>query len=174
MSATLTTLNPDSYRPPTGMAAADIGQRFLQFGFAKECQGLLPLGYLQGAVEMQLAEILPIPQMAPSLLGIVSWRGKSTWIADLAQVSGQAYHSQLYPQSRKGMVLMVQWESLTLGLVVDRTISVVAHAPEQVLAVDDHLYGASLRALMSGYFLDATHQPWLLLDVAQVFRAVGL
>jgi positive phototaxis protein PixI len=159
---------------PAGMAAADAGQRFLEFTFPKDLNALLPLGNLQGAIEIQLADILPVPQMSGSLLGILNWRGKATWVADLSYLAGGSYYSQCYPQATKAMVLMAQLEGITIGLVIDRTISVVAYAPETALATDDYLCAPSVRSLVGGYFLDDQHRPWLMLDIPKVFQAIGL
>lgn len=159
---------------PAGMAAAAAGQRFLEFTFPKDINALLSLGHLQSAIEVQLADILPVPQMSGSLLGILNWRGKAIWIADLSYLAGGSYYSQCYPQATKAMVLMAQLDGITIGLVIDRTISVVAHAPEAAFATDDHLCAPSLRSLVGGYFLDDQHQPWLVLDVPKVFQAIGL
>jgi positive phototaxis protein PixI len=154
--------------------AGDWGQRFLEFTFPKEVNGLLPLGNLQGAVEIQLTDILPVPQMSPALLGIFNWRGKSTWVADLSYLAGGPYYSQFYPQATKTMVLMIQLEDRTIGLAIDRTISVVAYQSTAALEIEPSLCAPALRSLVSGYFLDAKHQPWLMLDVPQVFQAIGL
>jgi positive phototaxis protein PixI len=174
MSAALQLVEKFRDGRPAGMAAAEAGKRFLEFTFPKDLNALLPLVNLQGAIEIQLADILPVPQMSGSLLGILNWRGKATWIADLSQLAGGSYYSQYYPQATKAMVLMVQLESATIGLMIDRTISVVAHDPETALATDDHLCVPSLRSLVGGYFLDDRHHPWLMLDVPKVFQAIGL
>jgi positive phototaxis protein PixI len=155
---------------PSGMATADVGRRFLEFTFPKDLNALLPLGNLQGAIEVQLADILPVPEMSAGLLGILNWRGQAIWIADLSYLAGGAY----YPQVTKAMVLMVQLESNTIGLVIDRTISVVARDPAAALDTDENLCAPSLRSLIGGYFLDDQHQPWLMLDVPKVFQAIGL
>ncbi len=159
---------------PTGMAAADAGQRFLEFTFPKDLNALLPLGNLQSAIEIQLADILPVPQMSAGLLGILNWRGKAIWIADLSYVAGGSYYSQCNPQTTKAMVLMVQLAGITIGLAIERTISVVARDPATALATDEQLCAPALRALVGGYFLDDQHQPWLMLDVPKVFHAIGL
>lgn len=155
---------------PSGMASADVGQRFLEFTFPKDLHALLPLGNLQGAIEIQFVDILPVPEMSAGLLGILNWRGQAIWIADLSYLAGGAY----YPPVTKAMVLMVQLESNTIGLVIDRTISVVARNPAAALDTDDNLCVPSLRSLVGGYFLDDRHQPWLMLDVPKVFQAIGL
>jgi chemotaxis signal transduction protein len=78
-------------------ATLNIGateERFLGFSIQPDTYALLSLNNLQGAIELPVSEILPVPQMAPYLLGIVNWRGKSTWVADLAQFMGGEYYNQ--------------------------------------------------------------------------------
>jgi chemotaxis signal transduction protein len=174
MSAAIQLVEKFQNGRPTGMATADAGQRFLEFTFPKDLKALLPLGNLQSAIEIQLADILPVPQMSAGLLGILNWRGKAIWIADLSFLAGGSYYSQCHPQSTKAMVLVVQSANITVGLAIERTISVVARDPATALAVDEQLCATALRSFVGGYFLDDRHQPWLMLDVPKVFTAIGL
>jgi positive phototaxis protein PixI len=154
-------------------------ERFLGFSIQPDNYALLSLNNLQGAIELPVSEILPVPQMAPYLLGIVNWRGKSTWVADLAQFMGGEYYSQRCPQATKATVLMVQVGSTTIGLVVDRTISVTTYDPALAIPIDDNFVSAKMRRFLGGYFLDPTDQTptgrtWLLIDLPRIFQAMNL
>jgi positive phototaxis protein PixI len=159
-------------------------ERFLGFSVQPDTYALLSLNNLQGAIELPVSEILPVPQMAPYLLGIVNWRGKSTWVADLAQFMGGEYYSQRCPQATKATVLMVQVGSTTIGLMVDRTISVMTYDPALAISIDDNFVAAKMRRFLGGYFLDPTDQTptnqthadrtWLLIDLPRIFQAMNL
>ncbi len=159
-------------------------ERFLGFSIQPENYALLSLNNLQGAIELPVSEILPVPQMAPYLLGIVNWRGKSTWVADLAQFMGGEYYSQRCPQATKATVLMVQVGSTTIGLMVDRTISVMTYDPALAIPIDDNFIAAKMHRFLAGYFLDPVEQTttnqtqtgrtWLLIDLPRIFQAMNL
>ncbi len=149
-------------------------ERFLGFSIQPDAQALLSLNNLQGAIELPVSEILPVPQMAPYLLGIVNWRGKSTWVADLAQFVGGEYYTQRCPQATKATVLMVQIGSTTIGLMVDRTISVMTYDPVLAIPINDNFVTAKMRRFLAGYFLDLTDSTWLLIDLPHIFQAMNL
>jgi positive phototaxis protein PixI len=153
-----------------GTLQSDIGERFLGLVFQSDVHALLPLGSLQGAIDIQSTDILPVPQMPSYLLGIVNWRGKSTWIADLTQVMGGAYQ----PPSSKVKVLMVQAGANTIGLLVDRTLSVVNYDTNLALSLDDSLFSSQMQSFLSGYFLDEQHQTWVLINLPQIFQMMNL
>jgi positive phototaxis protein PixI len=156
------------------LKAGETGERFLGFNIQPDAFALLSLSNLQGAIELPTNEILPVPQMSPYLLGIVNWRGKSTWVADLAQLMGGEYYSQRCPQATKVTVLMVQLGATTIGLVVDRTISVATYDPAVAIPVDDNFVTAKMRRFLGGYFLDPENRTWLLIDLPRIFQAMNL
>ncbi len=149
-------------------------ERFLGFSIQPDTHALLSLHNLQGAIELPISEILPVPQMAPYLLGIVNWRGKSTWVADLAQFMGGEYYSQRCPQATKATVLMVQIGTTTIGLVVDQTISVMTYDPALAISIDDNFIAAKICRFLGGYFLDPADRTWLLIDLPRIFQAMNL
>jgi positive phototaxis protein PixI len=165
--------------PSTNGRSAEIkgnetGERFLGFNIQPDTSALISLNNLQGAIDLPVNEILPVPQMAPYLLGIVNWRGKSTWVADLAQFMGGEYYSQRCPQATKVTTLMVQIGTTTIGLAVDRTISVAIYDPAAAISVDDNFVSAKMRRFLGGYFLDPEDRTWLLIDLPRIFQAMNL
>jgi positive phototaxis protein PixI len=163
-----------SYSRSSDLKIGATEERFLGFSIQPDTYALLSLSTLQGAIELPVNEILPVPQMASYLLGIVNWRGKSTWVADLAQFMGGEYYSQRCPQAVKATVLMVQIGTTTIGLVVDRTISVTTYDPATAIPIDDIFFAAKMRRFLSGYFLDPTDCTWLLIDLPLIFQAMNL
>ena len=158
----------------TDLSIGATEARFLGFSIQPDAYALLSLHNLQGAIELPVSEILPVPQMAPYLLGIINWRGKSTWVADLAQLMGGEYYSQRCPQATKATVLMVQVGTTTIGLVVDRTISVMNYDPTLAISLDDNFVAAKMQRFLGGYFLDPADRVWLLIDLPRIFQAMNL
>lgn len=159
-----------SQRPAAGLLQSNVGERFLGLIFPADVHALLSLGSLQGVVEIQPQEILPVPHMPAHLLGIINWRGKSTWVADLTYLVGGSYLTPT-PESK---VLMVQSGTNTIGLLVDRTLSVINYDATLALPVDEGIFPAPMRSMLSGYFLDDQHQMWVLIDLPQIFQMMNL
>jgi positive phototaxis protein PixI len=159
---------------PTDLSLGATEKRFLGFSIQPETHALLSLQNLQGAIELPISEILPVPQMAPYLLGIINWRGKSTWVADLAQFMGGEYYSQRCPQATKATALLVQVGTTTIGLIVDRTISVTTQDPALAIPIDENFITPKMRRFLGGYFLDPNNRTWLLIDLPRIFQAMNL
>ncbi len=153
-----------------GMLPADVGARFLGLILPANIQALLPLGDFQGVIESQAQEILPVPQMPPYLLGIVNWRGKSTWVADLGHLLGNDYQTP----TAQSKILMIQAREHTIGLLVEQTLSVVNYDANLAMPLDDSLFSSQIRSLLSGYFLDDQHRIWVLLDLPKIFQLMSL
>jgi positive phototaxis protein PixI len=158
---------------PFESTAGEAGERFLGFAL-QEHLALLSLGKLQGAIEIPLPDILPMPQMPPHLLGIVNWRGKSTWVTDLAQLMGGEYYTQRCPQATKATLLMVQAGDATVGLVVDRTISVAIYDTTKALPINENLFPNRMSRFLDGYFLDPQDRTWALINLTKIFQAMNL
>jgi positive phototaxis protein PixI len=169
-SSALQRVSVSNQRPAAELIKSDVGERFLGLIFQADVHAILPLGSLQGVVEIQPQEILPLPQMPAYLLGIINWRGKSTWVADLTYLMAGSYLTPT-PQSK---VLMVQSGVNTIGLLVDRTLSVVNYDATLALPLDESIFPLPMRSFLSGYFLDDEHQIWVLIDLPQIFQMMNL
>jgi positive phototaxis protein PixI len=148
------------------------GQRFLKFPLSAEVNALLPLTELQGVISVSLKDILPVPQVAESLLGIINWQGKATWILDLANLFGATHWCRQKPMAESGMAMLVQVKSETVGLLVKQVSTIETYDPEQCLPISETLFSARVLSLMQGYFLDSEGKTWMLLDLQAVVRTL--
>ncbi len=153
-----------------GTLQSDVGERFLGLILPAAVQALLPLAHFQGVIEGQAQEILAVPQMPPYLLGIVNWRGKSTWVADLGYLMGSEYQTP----TAQSKILMIQAGEHTIGLLVEQTLSVVNYDSNLATPLDDSLFSPQMRSLLSGYFIDDQHHIWVLLDLPEICQLMGL
>jgi chemotaxis signal transduction protein len=69
---------------------------------------------------------------------------------------------------------MLQSSTNTIGLLVDRTLSVVNYDATLALPLDEGLLRAPMLSLLNGYFLDDQHQMWVLIDLPQIFQMMNL
>jgi positive phototaxis protein PixI len=158
----------------------DEGQRFLGFSLGDRLNALIPLVDLQATIKISLAEILPVPQMKDSLLGIINYRGKATWVLDLAHLMGaQHFHLQkavgvasASAESSMGMGMLFQIENETVALLIDRVNTIETYDPTQLLPISDGMFSDRMRSFLSGYFMDARQQPWVVVDLQQVTRSI--
>ena len=166
----------DRQSKPTGRGSSteakptsDEAQRFLGFTIGDSLNALIPLANLQATIKISLAEILPVPQMSSSLLGIINYGGKATWVVDLAHLmGGSCYHQSAEVATGMGMLFQVQNE--TVALLIDRVGTIETYEPQQCLAIGEAMFTDRMRSFLSGYFIDTESQSRVVVDLQQVIR----
>jgi positive phototaxis protein PixI len=150
----------------------DEGQRFLGFSLGDRLNALIPLVDLQATIKISLAEILPVPQMKDSLLGIINYQGKATWVLDLAHLMGAPHFHLQSAEASTGMGMLFQIENETVALLIDRVNTIETYDPTQLSPISDGMFSDRMRSFLSGYFMDPYQQPWVVVDLQQVTRSI--
>ncbi len=148
------------------------GQKFLQFPLNATTDGLLTLGELQEVYPLALQTILPVPEVAQCLLGIINWRGKATWIVDLGSLWGASHWCQREPIADSGMALLVPWKEETIGLLIEQINTVEIFNPHQSLPISDGMFSQELFSLAQGYFLNPEGKTWLVLNIDSIMQKI--
>jgi positive phototaxis protein PixI len=163
-------LNPKDWLSSTAVnPASEEAQRFLGFTIGDSLNALIPLANLQATIKISLTEILPVPQMSSSLLGIINYGGKATWVVDLAHLmGGSCYHQATEIATGMGMLFQVQNE--TVALLIDRVGTIETYEPSQCLAMGETMFTDRIRSFLSGYFIDTDAQSRVVVDLQQVIR----
>ena len=99
--------------------SGDRSQRFLGFTIGNSLNALIPLANLQATIKISLSEILPVPQMNESLLGIINYGGKATWVVDLPHLMGAQHYALQTPVRTTGMGMLFQIQNEHSKIVVD-------------------------------------------------------
>ncbi len=154
---------------PLSTPSSEEAQRFLGFTIGDSLNALIPLANLQATIKISLAEILPVPQMSSSLLGIINYGGKATWVIDLAHLmGGSCYHQSTEVATGMGMLFQVQNE--TVALLIDRVGTIETYEPSQCLSMGETMFTDRMRSFLAGYFIDADAQSRVVVDLQQVIR----
>ena len=159
---------------PTKQPKAELNQnsqRFLGFTIGDSLKALIPLADLQATIEISLSEILPVPQMNESLLGIINYGGKATWVIDLAHLMGGACYLHTSEVST-GMGMLFRVQNETVALLIDRVGTIENHDDRQCLPIGEAMFTDRVRLFLSGYFLDAQQQSRVVVDLDRVIKSV--
>jgi positive phototaxis protein PixI len=146
-------------------------RRFLGFTIGDSLNALIPLENLQATIKISLSEVLPVPQMNESLLGIINYGGKATWVLDLAHLMGgtrQAHTSEI--PTKMGMLFQVQNE--TVALSIDRVGTIETYDLQQCLPIGETMFTDRIRSFLSGYFIDTDRQSRVVIDLQQVIKSI--
>ncbi len=158
-------------RPARQLEEHELSQRFLGFTIGDNINALIPLVDLQATIKISLSEILPVPQMHESLLGIINYGGKATWVLDLAHLMGGSGYLRA-PAVSTGMGMLFQVQHETVALLIDRVGTIETYALQQCLPISDLMFGERMRLFLSGYFIDADRQSRVVVDLDRVIKSI--
>ncbi|MEM1308281.1 MAG: chemotaxis protein CheW [Cyanobacteria bacterium P01_H01_bin.153] len=163
-----TTEEAATHKDPLGLAPIpeDKRQRFLQFRLAEESKILLPLHDVVEVLQLETAEILPVPEVSSWVVGVCNWRGEILWLVDLNTLVGNSPLWQQEPTLEQPTAIIVQSEGCAVGLVVNQVNDVEQFDPEHISQQTD-LCSAGLAAIVAGYLPD--HQG-IVLDVSATVK----
>ena len=139
------------------------GDRFLKFPLNKEVNALLPLGELEAVINVNVKDILPVPQVTEFWLGVINWRGKAIWILDLANLIGANHWC-------RGTKVKNAVEDKTIGFLVEKVSTISTLDKNKELPLSESMVPKNWASFFIGYFLDSENNPLMLLDLKAIFR----
>jgi positive phototaxis protein PixI len=146
-------------------------RRFLGFTIGDSLNALIPLVNLQATIKISLSEILSVPQMNESLLGIINYGGKATWVLDLAHLMGGAGYIRK-PETTTGMGMLFQIQNETVALLIDRVGTIETYDLQQCLPIGESMFTDRIRSFLSGYFIDNEQQSRVVIDLPQIVNSL--
>jgi positive phototaxis protein PixI len=147
--------------------------RFLGFTINDDFNALIPLVDLQATIKIAFDDILPVPQMKESLLGIINYAGKATWVIDLAHLFGGAhYRSVQTPAPTSGMGLLFQIQQETVAILVQKVSTIETYNPDLCLPIGDAMFPDRMKSFLSGYFMDDRQQSWVVVDLRRAIEGI--
>jgi positive phototaxis protein PixI len=126
-------------------------QRLLRFPIGFQDSALLPLEQIAEIFTVNLAEILPVPEMPSCVLGICNWRGEMLWLVDLNQLVGYPSLSTLEPVLTSPVTMVVQVDDRSIGLVVQQVNDIELHELDRLQAAAPGLFSPGLMPFVLGY-----------------------
>ena len=148
--------------PPTG-------EKFLRFQLGAEGIALLPLNIIKQVMQVSVAEILTVPQMPNSVLGIYNWRGEMLWMVDIAKFMG-------FPNLATGglenlMAIAIQVQEQYLGLVVQQINDIDLHDINQINMPSLGLFSPEVLPYLQGYLIGANKEVLMVLNGDAIAQA---
>lgn len=153
--------------------------RFLRFYLHPDTKVMLPVGQITEVLKLQLAQIVPIPQMPSWVMGVYNWRGEILWMVDLAHLLGLEpwYHNQAM-RHHTAIVLSPDRESgdrsnnICLGLIVSRIEDLETCQSGQIQSSLNLQVSSQLGRFLRGYWLKPEGEMILALDGKAIAAAM--
>ncbi|MBX2866264.1 MAG: chemotaxis protein CheW [Leptolyngbyaceae cyanobacterium MAG.088] len=131
----------------------DTRQRFLRFKLLGANQSLFPLRDIAEVKQLSITDILPIPDVNSSVLGVCNWRGDILWLIDLNALLGDRPLWTQVPQLEQPTAIIVQSAQRPIGFLIEHVDDVELIAPESLLDSIE-LSSSTLAPYVTGYLPD--------------------
>ncbi len=129
---------------------------------------LLEAEIVTEVVTVSISEILSVPQMPYCVLGIYSWRSEMLWIVDLENLLG--YPPSFDPNNNTVLVMVIQIEGQSLGLVIPQIDNIVEQNIEQFKAPSSEIFSEDILPFLNGYLTDKDNNIVMLINAPEVFH----
>jgi len=137
----------------------ETGERLLRFPLGLQDSALLPLEQITEILRVNVAEILPVPEMPSCVLGICNWRGEMLWLVDLNHLVGSPPLSMREQVLASPAAMVVQVNHQSVGLVVPQVNDMTCRNSNQRWQA----YFLPDSCLLSwGLYLETTVSFWIL------------
>lgn len=116
-------------------------------------------------------ELLPVPQMPYCVLGIYSWRSEMLWVVDVENLLGYPPSlSEDADENETILVMVVQVQGQSMGLVVSRIDNIIEQNLEQFKSSSAEIFSEDIMPFLSGYFTDENNNIIMLIDAEEIFH----
>lgn len=146
------------------------GERFLKFPLNQEINALLPLRELQEIINVNLQNLLPLPEVKEFALGIINCRGQAIWLLDLANLIGGNHWFRDAKVKDAGMAILLKNEDEMIGFLVETVTEISTLDPQKKSPLLESMIPEEWGAFFSGYFLDFDNNPLILLDLKAILK----
>ncbi|HEY9828338.1 MAG TPA: chemotaxis protein CheW [Stenomitos sp.] len=129
-------------------------QQFLRFQLPDGTLAMIAAQHLAEILSLDLHQVIPIPDMEPSMMGVCNWRGEVLWLLDLGAWLGleALYTNGL--QRGKLNVLTLQHQGITLGLGVAQVEQMVLCDLHTLKPAPTQNLSSTLASCVQGYWVD--------------------
>ncbi|WP_416673713.1 chemotaxis protein CheW [Egbenema bharatensis] len=124
-------------------------QRSLRLALGHQDSAIVPLDQITEIFNIEIAKILPVPELPPYVLGICNWRGEMLWVIDFYDFWGHE-SVQLDPASPILVVIVVQVNNHSIGVGVPHIGDVEFHDLQHLQPVLPGLFSPGLLPLIAG------------------------
>ena len=165
--------------PNNAAPSPDAEEKFLRFQLGQEGKALLPLNIIYQVMRVAGAEILPVPQMPGSVLGIYNWRGEMLWLVDLGQLMGfpAVCRERSIATTSQGVVggdlmtIAIQVNDQSLGLVVPQINDIELHNLQKLNVPSIGLFPPEVLPYLLGYLIGGNNEVLMVINAEAIAKA---
>lgn len=173
--------NPNLYFSKRVSQEKKQQEQFLRFVLLPETKLMLPLKQITSVLKISYGQIIPIPEMAPWVMGVYNWRGEIVWMIDLGHLVGlTSWDKQLVTSSNhKAIVIhpsnqrkMSQTSNDIVGLVISEIEDIESCNPSEFHSPPGLAVTNDLAPFLRGYYIKGDGDILIALDGDAILAAM--
>lgn len=150
----------------------ESAQKFLGLHLPPALNILLSTQQLTEILPITPLEITPVAESPDPIMGVYNWRGEVLWLVDLGCLLGQTPLFQQRCHQFGFSIIVVQFQSHALGLVVDQIGEVQTIPPNRIAPPKPDSTIDAIAPMFQGcYQSDASQHHWIL-DIDAVIEQI--
>ncbi len=137
-------------------------EQFLRFVLLPDTTLMLPIKQISAVLKIPLGSIVPIPEMAPWVMGVYNWRGEIIWMIDIGHLLGFTHwYEQSVTASNHQAILIHPSEQRKanqtggdmIGLIVSQVEEIELSNPNEIHSPPASSVTSQLAPFLRGYWL---------------------
>jgi positive phototaxis protein PixI len=125
-------------------------QRLLRFPLRVQDSVLVPLEQIAEILNLEVTEILPVPDLPSCVMGICNWRGEMLWVIDFNDFVGYPSPFRPEPSEAKIAVIVAQINHQSIGLGVQQVNDIELHDVQRLQPTTPGLFPPQFMPLIQG------------------------
>lgn len=176
------TFSPFTSQSDQADQTTPIHEQFLRLQIGAEIPVLFPIQQIAEVLIVPDSQVMPIPHLSASVMGVHNWRGEILWVVDLGHLCGfQPWHELPLHRSAHAAVILNLAQLSThsrfakgqmLGLVVQHIEEIEQFALDTVQPLPPVPVPAPLAQFSAGYWQKPDQTVLAILDSAALLSAL--
>lgn len=146
--------------------------QYISFGFTEGLRGMLPTTQLTETINLELGQIVQMPDLPPTVVGVCGWRGDVLWLVDLSTVLALPPLLSTDYQSSKCSVLRVTVNRQTFGLLVSEVGQLVRCDRQQIKPGLPPMLKPDIAPMIEGLFQDPQGRQFISIDLNAILETL--
>ncbi len=148
-------------------------EHFLRFSLPPSTHAMIHTHQVMEIVNLQAHHIVPIPDVASEVMGVLNWRGEVLWLVDLGYLLGTLPLFQQQGKKTNYRALVVQHSMGYVGLVVNQVNQSFWCASNTIQLLSQTQRSTKLAKCLKGYWTNADTETIWVLDCEAVIETLS-
>ncbi len=140
------------------LIADELGKKYLSFHLGAKDTAGIPVESIIETAPISVSDILPVPEMPGWILGIYNWRGEMLWMVSLEGLLGYQGQNSVIDSTLNPMILVIQTEEKSLGLLIGDVIDIEGIDPSQQRRPTPELFNQEMIPFIEGYTINEAEE----------------